>query len=413
MHSDPTTLLEAIARRITPRIAPEDAQALREAVLAAGEQLHNAEARIARLERTIAASKQGFSTSVAAYRSLLETFQTFRRTIDRILQLTDLEDLPAVLEAIRMETHLTAVRVVLDADLFARHLPEDIPAIPASALLDRLTFLEDRRGRLSPYIGPATRVPDPAFFLGLDFPGRSSCVIFPLRHKYDARRTIGIFSALDTDPERFSRTKATDFLDHFCAVLGSTLITALEHAELDALTVRDSLTGIHNRAYMERHAPRLLDLARRKGRPVQLLFIDLDGFKAVNDRLGHDAGDLVLVQVARTLASMVRSYDICVRLGGDEFAVLMPESSPEDALALTRRLEEAVLGIHIPAHTGMTQRVHVSASIGIASWQPDWSFEELLRQADAAMYAAKARHHTPRPEAFSPPQPLPISPSKV
>ncbi|BDV02096.1 hypothetical protein TDMWS_21810 [Thermodesulfomicrobium sp. WS] len=405
MHSDPMTTLEAITHRIAPGIAPEDAQILRAAVLAAGEKLHSAEARIARLERTIAASKQGFSTSVAAYRSLLETFQTFRRTIDRILQLTDLEDLPEVLEAIRMETHLPAVRLVLDADLFARHLPEDIPAAPASELLDRLTFLEDRRGRLSPYIGPAARVPDPAFFLDLDLPGRGSCVIFPLRHKYDARRTIGIFSALDTDPERFSRTKATDFLDHFCAILSSTLVTALEHAELDALTVRDSLTGIHNRAYMERHAPRLLDLARRKGRSVQLLFIDLDGFKAVNDRLGHDVGDLVLVQVARTLAGMVRSYDICVRLGGDEFAILMPESSPEDARTLTRRLEEAVLGIHIPAHTGMNHHIRVSASIGIASWQPDWSFEELLRQADVAMYAAKAR----RGQSITVREPLPSS----
>ncbi|MEJ5243407.1 MAG: sensor domain-containing diguanylate cyclase [Desulfomicrobiaceae bacterium] len=409
MHSDPMTTLEAITHRIAPGIAPEDAQILRAAVLAAGEKLHSAEARIARLERTIAASKQGFSTSVAAYRSLLETFQTFRRTIDRILQLTDLEDLPEVLEAIRMETHLPAVRLVLDADLFARHLPEDIPAAPASELLDRLTFLEDRRGRLSPYIGPAARVPDPAFFLGLDLPGRGSCVIFPLRHKYDARRTIGIFSALDTDPERFSRTKATDFLDHFCAILSSTLVTALEHAELDALTVRDSLTGIHNRAYMERHAPRLLDLARRKGRSVQLLFIDLDGFKAVNDRLGHDVGDLVLVQVARTLAGMVRSYDICVRLGGDEFAILMPESSPEDARTLTRRLEEAVLGIHIPAHTGMNHQIRVSASIGIASWQPDWSFEELLRQADVAMYAAKAR----RGQSITVREPLPSSASHV
>lgn len=392
MHLDPITVLEEITRHIAPQLGPDDAQALQQAVLAAGQRLHAAQARIARLERTIAASKQGFSTSVAAYRALLETFQTFRRTIDRILRLTNLEDLPEVLEAIRTKMHLTAVRVVLDADLFASHLPQDAASVPTNELLDQLAFLEDQRGRISPYIGPAAQVLSPAFFLGLDFPGPGSCVIFPLRHKYDVRRTIGIFSALDTDPERFSRTKATDFLDHFCAILSSTLVTALEHAELDALTVRDSLTGIHNRAYLERHAPRLLDLARRKRRPMQLLFIDLDGFKAVNDRLGHDAGDMVLVQVARALDRMVRSYDICVRLGGDEFAILMPEATLDDALALTRRLEEAVLRIHIPAHTGITQRVHVSASIGVASWQPQWTFEELLRQADAAMYAAKARH---------------------
>lgn len=387
--------LEALCARLRPLLPPEDAAALEAAVAQAAEETKAACARIGQLERTLAASKQSFDTSVAAFRSLLETFQTFRRTTDRILQLTRLDDLPEVLEGIRHDSALTAVRVVLDADLFGAHLPPEVPAVPATVLLDRLAFLEDRRSRLAPYIGPTARVDHPAFFLGLDLPGRGSCVIFPLRHKYDARRVIGIFSALDTDPERFSRTKATDFLDHFCAILGATLVTALEHAELDALTVRDPLTGIHNRAYLDRHAPRLLELARRKGRPLQLLFLDLDGFKAVNDRLGHDAGDLVLIQVAQALARTVRSYDLCVRLGGDEFAVLMPEAEPDDALALARRLEAAVLGVEVPAVAGRLAPARVSVSIGIASWQPDWGLDELLRQADAAMYATKARHREP------------------
>lgn len=389
--TSPLDAIRALGSRLSPLLTPEEAETLQAALDAVSDWHTTMQRTIERLERKIAASKQGFDTAVATYRSLLETFQTFRRTTHRILQMSDLDDLPDVLEGIRLDSQLTLVRVVLDADLFGPHLSQDIPAVPSSILLDHIAFLEDQRGHIHPYIGPTRQVTHPGFFLGLDLPGRGSCVIFPLRHKYDERRVIGIFSALDTDPERFTRTKATDFLDHFCAILAASLVTALEHAELDALTVRDPLTGIHNRTYLHRHGPRLLDLARRKHHPLQLLFLDLDGFKAVNDRLGHDVGDLVLIQVAQTMARMVRSYDLCVRLGGDEFAILMPESTLEDALALARRLQEAILGLDIPAITRGHNAVRVSVSIGIAAWQPEWDIDELLRQADMAMYAAKTR----------------------
>jgi two-component system cell cycle response regulator len=385
------TVFLSFLKSLATILPEEEAQLLLKQAQEMAEELEAQAQRIASLERKLLASKKTFETAVAAHRSLLETFQTFRHTIDRILQMNDLQDVSGVMEAIRHATHLTMARVVLDADLFGSYLPPDVPAASGSVLRQRLQFLEDGRGRLIPYIGAARNVEHPAFFLGLDLVRQGSCVIFPLRHKYDPNQTIGVFCAFDTDPTRFSRSKATDFLEHFCAILGASLITALEHAELDALTVRDALTGIHNRAYLERHAPRLMELAQRKNRPMQLLFLDLDGFKTVNDRLGHDAGDMVLCEVAQILASSVRAYDICVRLGGDEFAILMPEAEATDALALTRRLQEAIQSIHIPAVNTASLPIRVSASIGIASWKPGEDLDSLLRQADAAMYAVKAR----------------------
>jgi diguanylate cyclase (GGDEF)-like protein len=116
-----------------------------------------------------------------------------------------------------------------------------------------------------------------------------------------------------------------------------------------------------------------------------LLFLDLDGFKPVNDRLGHSAGDAVLIEIGRRIAGCVNADDLVARLGGDEFAVLMQESEPERATALAEAIVQSVARPLEVAH----EQVLLGVSIGIASG-PAHELEGLLDLADGAMYQAKA-----------------------
>lgn len=161
---------------------------------------------------------------------------------------------------------------------------------------------------------------------------------------------------------------------------------ASANARLSELALHDALTGLANRAALYARLESALDGARVHARPVGLLMIDLDGFKAVNDRLGHEAGDRLLVAVAERLVRTVRFNDLVARLGGDEFVLLIEAL---ESRAQAQQLAEAVLAaIAAPFALG-GEIAQVGASIGIASGS-DGDGDDLLRRADRAMYAAKA-----------------------
>jgi len=128
--------------------------------------------------------------------------------------------------------------------------------------------------------------------------------------------------------------------------------------------------------------------ATRNGLPLAFMMIDLDGFKAFNDQLGHQKGDEILRLAARVLEANCRSIDISARFGGDEFCVLMPHADPESAVQIAHRIaaafDEAVAAVSGPG-------MHVSMSIGVSHWQitNPVNADELVRHADEAMYVAK------------------------
>jgi diguanylate cyclase (GGDEF)-like protein/PAS domain S-box-containing protein len=159
--------------------------------------------------------------------------------------------------------------------------------------------------------------------------------------------------------------------------------------ELRRAAMHDALTGLVNRAYflesLERSVARV---QRRPDKTIALLFLDLDRFKQINDSLGHLAGDRLLTSIARRLQACVRPGDVLARLGGDEFAVLLDDlKDPTDAMRIAERMQEA---LHAPLPSD-AREVVVSASIGIAFGGADLEgYEELLRDADLAMYRAKA-----------------------
>jgi diguanylate cyclase (GGDEF)-like protein len=127
--------------------------------------------------------------------------------------------------------------------------------------------------------------------------------------------------------------------------------------------------------------------AKRYERKLAVLFIDLDGFKAVNDRLGHEAGDSILKQVAARFREAVRESDVVVRLGGDEFVVLAQNLSDRDGV---RAIAQKILGAAVLPVQVAEQECRISASIGIGVFPDDGDSEQLLmKNADRAMYAAK------------------------
>ncbi|MFL5282275.1 MAG: EAL domain-containing protein [Rhodopila sp.] len=158
-------------------------------------------------------------------------------------------------------------------------------------------------------------------------------------------------------------------------------VTQRVKADLARLRHYDSLTGLPNRSLLEE---RLRDERRDPGAASALLFLDLDGFKAVNDTLGHGAGDALLIEIARRLLQAAMPGNLVARLGGDEFVVLCPEFGREAAAALAERIR---LAIETPIDVA-GRLCHVSSSIGIAVSGETGSLD-LIRAADMAMYAAK------------------------
>ena len=156
--------------------------------------------------------------------------------------------------------------------------------------------------------------------------------------------------------------------------------------ELEYRAFHDVLTGLANRALLRERLERLVAADGRSARPFAVLYLDVDEFKAINDSLGHDIGDRVLVAVADRLRDILRDTDTAARLGGDEFALLLDGAeAPEDAARVARRaLEVLQAPIHVAGRS-----LRLNSSIGIVLHDDGVTADELLRNADIAMYMAK------------------------
>jgi diguanylate cyclase (GGDEF)-like protein/PAS domain S-box-containing protein len=158
--------------------------------------------------------------------------------------------------------------------------------------------------------------------------------------------------------------------------------------ELERMAAHDPLTGLYNRRELEQHFQSELARAVRYDRPVGLLWLDVDHFKAVNDRHGHLAGDEVLCQLSHLLQSSVRTVDYVARYGGEELVIIMPEVEVDEALEMAERLRNLVELSQIPLASG--KQVGVTVSIGVASFPMHGQEASLLfSKADEAMYQAK------------------------
>jgi diguanylate cyclase (GGDEF)-like protein len=172
-------------------------------------------------------------------------------------------------------------------------------------------------------------------------------------------------------------------LEELAQRAGPAIENARRFEEVRQLADLDALTGLHNRRYFHAMLVREVARAQRYGRQLALVVIDLDDFKAINDRIGHLAGDAVLAAAAERVREVVRSADLACRIGGDEFALIMPESTLADAEGLSRRIQAAFASRpvgHVPS---------LQFSAGIAELASDDDATSLFQRADDALYEAK------------------------
>jgi diguanylate cyclase (GGDEF)-like protein len=172
-------------------------------------------------------------------------------------------------------------------------------------------------------------------------------------------------------------------LEELALRAGPAIGNARRFQEARELADMDALTGLHNYRFFHETLAREVARAHRYDRRLALVVFDIDDFKAVNDRVGHLAGDSVLAQAAQRVLAAVREADIACRVGGDEFAVILPESTQVDAKALYQRLESAMT-----AQPADAERLRLSA--GIAELRADDDAVTFFKRADEALYRAKA-----------------------
>ena len=204
---------------------------------------------------------------------------------------------------------------------------------------------------------------------------------------------VGSLCVLDTKPRDDFTAHEADILSHLAGTAIELLEARSRHSELTrrteeiALLARqDPLTGLANRRSFHERLTAAIETVR-PGRQIAAFCLDLDHFKDVNDTLGHAAGDLLLQQVATRINAEIRETDTVARLGGDEFAILLPDCrTREQALTLAERLIAAVCGTYVLEG----RRVPVAISVGCALSGDGIGAGDLLRNADAALYHAKA-----------------------
>ncbi|MEJ2356996.1 MAG: diguanylate cyclase [Deinococcales bacterium] len=210
-----------------------------------------------------------------------------------------------------------------------------------------------------------------------------------LREASDVRTEV---LTLQFDVERLRRDREIDRLTNVELAQAYRELQELHRrlerqaAELERLSNLDGLTGLQNRRSLDARLETELARARRNGAAVSLLMLDIDNFKAINDRFSHTVGDEVLKRLARLLRGSLRDVDLCARFGGEEFAVVMPDTGLAGATEVAEKLRMVV---EAERWNGVHPEIRITVSVGVASLRPHEDASTLLARADAMLYRAK------------------------
>ena len=199
---------------------------------------------------------------------------------------------------------------------------------------------------------------------------------------------IGSLNQADFSPLRYRPGMDTQLLEQLAVKVSICLSNVIAHERLRWFAIRDPLTGLLNRRIMETVLKREFKRAQRYGTPLSLAFLDLDEFKVVNDRYGHECGDALLKYVADQVAEITRDSDVVARYGGDEFVVILPGTPTQEAFKLLERLQRHFRDKPMRYNE---RAIAVCISFGVASItdQDVANPESLLRKADTMLYNIK------------------------
>jgi len=202
---------------------------------------------------------------------------------------------------------------------------------------------------------------------------------------------IGTLNQGSCTPNRFSISAPTDMLEHLTAVTAVTVDNVLIHERLREDGLTDPLTGLSNRRFFERRLKEEVKRWYRNDTALSCMLVDIDFFKKVNDRYGHQVGDKVLKTVSNELGSDLRASDVLARYGGEEFVLLLPETDGSHAVEIAERLREKVA-----SNKDWGNTLSITISIGVATLtsaniSQSQACNWIVRQADTALYKAKHR----------------------
>jgi diguanylate cyclase (GGDEF)-like protein len=203
-------------------------------------------------------------------------------------------------------------------------------------------------------------------------------------------RLIGVVEAVDTMNAARFRGEDARLLSLLLEPAAVAVDNALLLRRSEELSITDDLTKLYNSRFLNATLRREVERSKRYRTPVSLIFLDLDGFKSVNDQYGHLFGSRTLVEVGSVIKTTVREIDVVSRFGGDEFTVILPQTGPEGAQIIAERIRQRIEETTFLASEGLG--VRITASVGIASF-PDHgrSKDDLIARADQAMYTVKGR----------------------
>lgn len=217
-----------------------------------------------------------------------------------------------------------------------------------------------------------------------------------IRRLHPAVRLLGISSSTDRKTSAgFLKAGAHDFvsrpfvLEELQCRIASNVETLAQLKQLQDLAARDFLTGLFNRRHFFERGRRLIAEARGMGIPISIAILDIDHFKRLNDRHGHDGGDKALIAVARSIStSAERGFNLLARVGGEEFAILFPGATLEEAARLCDSIREAIACESLALND---EALALTVSLGVTEIGPDDELDASLTRADRALYAAKQK----------------------
>ncbi len=285
--------------------------------------------------------------------------------------------------------------LLLDSDYEIRHILDNLgieqQRYSELHLTNSPNILESIFGRhLRPLLGSEQTRYNEQLFTGQVRP-LLSVAAFPLVRR---NRLIGSFNIGSLSSERYTKHSATDFLQRMAEIFAVCFENAINNEKIKLLGLLDPLTGVHNRRYFDQRLAEELSQALRQHKPLSFLFMDIDHFKIVNDRYGHQMGDRVLQRIAGMVKSQMRLGDVLSRVGGEEFAILLTDTAEKEAMDIALRIRESTEALKL--EIDKDRQLGVTLSVGCSTLEAQQNprdhealANQLVAAADAALYSAK------------------------